>query len=264
VEFLEEGENGPLDVLHSQNNDLLQQISHIAGGGDPPRPAGPTPAGPAGPGEDALQGLMAGAAGGAGGEGRMAGIKEALTAVKPIMDKYVNTAKTLTGKYTALKSAYSKLKAEKGSDPAIEAELQAKMKQAEAEDAKKYDELEGKLKDTKAEEAEEHKEAEKEELSLKTANAKLDANNQAVAKSFMVELESARKAAKDEINNMKSQLNQFMSATNQEKFNALGEATSKAIEEKKTLQYKKQDVQAKVQQMLQQEEKAEMKSDGDN
>merc|ERR1712070_376738 len=120
------------------------------------------------------------------------------------------------------------------------------MKMKEAEDQKKMSELEETVKETKAEEEQQREKTEKEELGLKQENAQLDANNHAVAHSFRTELESARKAAKDEIQGMKQQLNHFMAATNHENFDALGKYTEEAIEEKKTLKYKAQDVQKQV------------------
>jgi len=257
VELLQVGQ--PLAALHSQNTNLLAQINHISGGGQGPPPA---MAAPQGPSMGALEGMMASAPQGGGGEGRMAGIKEALTAVKPIMDKYVNTAKTLTGKYAALKAAYSKLKQTKGSNPEVEHQLKAEMKMKENEDKKQMNELEETVKATKAEEAKQAEEAEKEELGLKQKSAQLEANNHAVAHSFFTELENARKAAKNEINGMKQQLNHFMAATNHENFDAIGKETERAIEERKTLQYKAQDVQNQVKDALAQEAKEELAAAG--
>lgn len=258
VVMLEVRETQPLPQLHAQNNQLLQQIesltgnrppNHAAPGGAPPGPAGPMPAMPAMP------------TGGAT-TGRMQGIKEALTAVKPIMDKYVNTAKTLTGKYSSLKKAYQMLKTAKGKvDPAMEAKLKETLTETKDEDKKKYDELESKYEQLEEKETQELQTEKQKEMSLKQQNVKLSTNNEAVAHAFTTELAKARKEAKGEVQNMRVELNRFMADSQKDQFNSLGEATEKALEEKKTLDLKTPAVVEDVKKMLHEEAEKDAEKD---
>merc|ERR1711939_981829 len=227
VVLLEEAESSPLDALHTQNANLLQQIENVENGhGGATAAIGPSGPGPEGP--SPMAGMMAMGTPSGNGD-RMEGIKEALTAVKPIMDKYVNTAKTLTGKYSTLKRAYSKMK---------------KLNNLE----NKYEHLQ---KDDMASKAA----ANQEELHLKEENQQLASTNQAVAKTFMAELNKARESAKTQLSNMRMELNQFMSDTNKEQYNQLGEATKKAIETKKTLALRTPLLKSEVKKMLEKQAK---------
>jgi len=250
VVMLEESEASPMAALHSQNQQLLQQIEGLQGGkGAGPGPAGPMP----------MPNMMAMSPSGGGGGTRMEGIKEALTAVKPIMDKYVNTAKTLTGKYSILKEEYQKLKASKGGDPNTAMKAAAELKATKAADANKLNTLQGEYDNLQKDEAAVKAKAHSDELSLKEENTQLKTTNEAVASSFMAELENAKKEAKTQVTNMRTELNRFMSDTNKAQFDALGEATSKAIEEKRTLALKLPVVKSEVKKMLEKEVKEDAK-----
>lgn len=197
-----------------------------------------------------MPGMMAMGTPSASGDGRMVGIKEALTAVKPIMDKYVNTAKVLTGKYSKLKKAFNIMKKHAKSDPAFKMKMEAAMKEAEDEDKKKIEELKKKNGDLKHEELLEKEAADAKDLTLEQKVGQLSATNQAVAKSFMTELDAAKGAAKKQVHDMRLQLDRFMSDTTKDKFDELGEATSKALEEKKSLNLKNEEMQSAVKDML--------------
>merc|ERR1712216_912307 len=107
------------------------------------------------------------------------------------------------------------------------------MKEVEAEDAKKYAALNTKYKDLLETDADTKKEAASEELTLEQKIQTLSTTNQAVAKSFLAELDKARTAAKSQVSGMRVELNHFMEDTTKEKFDELGEATSEALEEKR-------------------------------
>jgi len=233
-----------LDALHAHNNALIQQIQSLGGGA---APAGQ--AGQAGP----LAGMLAmGPSTGGGGGSKQEGIKEALTAVKPIMDKYVNTAKTLTGKYTALKQAFTELKAEKNSPDLVgRARWKAKLKKADAKNVLRYSTLKGKYRSLERKEETQLTEAEKKETLLKGNNAKLEVQNHNIAESFMEELDNAKKAAHTQIKSLRTELNKFMSASNEASFDAIGEATEKALEEEKVMQIKTPQIEESIKRSLQ-------------
>merc|ERR1711865_567184 len=173
------------------------------------------------------------------GGSKQEGIKEALTAVKPIMDKYVNTAKTLTGKYTALKQAYAQLKAEKAKPDLVgRAKMNAQLKKAGAKNNLKYSKLQGKYRYLERNEVAQQSETAKEETELKQNNVRLETQNQNIAGSFMEELGKAKEAAKKQITSLRTELNKFMSASNEAQIDSIGEATEKALMEKQVLQLK--------------------------
>jgi len=266
VTLLEESETNPmLPALHGKNAMLLNQIKHVEGGGGLPLPGEASPGDGAMPGAGAMPAMPAMPAMGpagptAGGDERMAGIKEALTAVKPVMDKYVHTAKTLTGKYAALKEAYTKLKTSGKTDPALEARFNNKIKDIEAADVTKYNKLEEKYEDVQKEEAASKATDGKTKIQLQQEIASLKTTNKQVAASFETELEKARKSAKGEVVDMRNELNRFMEDANKDTFDELGEATSKATEEKKTLLLKAPLVKSEIHKMLEAEaKKDEMK-----
>jgi len=253
VVLLEEAESSPLDALHTQNANLLQQIENVENGhGGATAAIGPSGPGPEGP--SPMAGMMAMGTPSGNGD-RMEGIKEALTAVKPIMDKYVNTAKTLTGKYSTLKRAYSKMKKMAHTDPALKGKMDAAMKEVQDEDAKKLNNLENKYEHLQKDDMASKAAANQEELHLKEENQQLASTNQAVAKTFMAELNKARESAKTQLSNMRMELNQFMSDTNKEQYNQLGEATKKAIETKKTLALRTPLLKSEVKKMLEKQAK---------
>jgi len=223
-----------IDALHAHNNALIQQIASLGGGGVSPS-VSPGPSGPT-----AMAGMLAmGPAAGAGGGSKQEGIKEALTAVKPIMDKYVNTAKTLTGKYTALKQAYAQLKAEKAKPDLVgRAKMNAQLKKAGAKNNLKYSKLQGKYRSLERNEVAQQSETAKEETELKQNNVRLETQNQNIAGSFMEELGKAKEAAKKQITSLRTELNKFMSASNEAQIDSIGEATEKALMEKQVLQLK--------------------------
>jgi len=249
-ELLDDAEGNPhLAALHTQNHGLLKQIDDVQNGRTPsPMAAQVSQMGPTGPAP--MPGMMAMGTPSASGDGRMMGIKEALTAVKPIMDKYVNTAKVLTGKYSKLKKAFNVMKKAGKHDPALKAHMDAAMRKVEDEDKKKMEALKKKYGDLKKEELLEKQAADSKELTLEQKIGQLSATNQAVAKSFMTELDAAKGAAKKQVHDMRLELDRFMSDTSKDKFDELGEATSKALEEKKALKLKNEKMQSAVRDML--------------
>jgi len=259
VVLLEEGETSPLDALHSQNANLLQQIDNVESGNG----ASTAAIGPAGPGNEEPSPL-AGMISASGNGDRMEGIKEALTAVKPVMDKYVNTAKTLTSKYSTLKRAYNKLKKMAHTDPELKAKMDRAMKQLQEEDAKKLSTLQEKYQQLRKDDLASKSAADKAELHLKEKNQQLASTNQAVAKTFMVELSKARKAALGQLSNMRAELNRFMSDTNKDQYDQLGEATKKAIEAKETLALRTPLLKSEVKKMLEKEAKEDKLKEKDD
>merc|ERR1711935_287089 len=226
----------------SENSQLLQQISGLQDGqasGPAPMPTMPAtmPTMPTG--------------GAPSNSERMNGIKEALTAVKPVMDKYVTTAKTLTGKYRTLKKEFVELKAAKSkNDPKQAAEFAQQLNQVKEEDSKKYNTLEGENKSLKKDMSDEEAKSEKRELGLAKENTKMVAINEGISHSFMTALSSAKKSATEELKNMRLELNRFLTKPTQESFDALGEATSKAIEAKQTMALEMPMVKSEIKQML--------------
>ena len=151
------------ETLKAQNQQLQGAIQAIEGGTPPP----------------GMEAMMGGAAAGKAPENPKAnaesaaiskGIKMAMGSVKPLMDKYVATARALTDKYTALQSEYKGLKAKYNKRPskaalkkavaaaasakgdaashkflAAEAKQQAAMQKMKAHDMKEIDRLTAKV-----------------------------------------------------------------------------------------------------------------------
>merc|ERR1711939_602700 len=191
-----------------------------------------------------------GAAGGAKSEG----IKEALAAVKPIMDKYVNTAKTLSAKYSALKKSYDELKATKAGKATKEA----------MEAAKDEESLKVRLEQS-------NKNADKAEASLQkkvqalmAQNAELRATNKDVTAKFETELENARKMAHKQVQNMRMEVDRYMSESNKDQFNQMKKATAKALEEKETLKLEKESLKDAVKKTVEEEAEHEEGDDDDD
>merc|ERR1711939_215861 len=203
-----------------------------------------------------------GAAGGAKSEG----IKEALAAVKPIMDKYVNTAKTLSAKYSALKKSYDELKATKAGKATKEAMEAAKVSEEniKTEAAKDEESLKVRLEQS-------NKNADKAEASLQkkvqalmAQNAELRATNKDVTAKFETELENARKMAHKQVQNMRMEVDRYMSESNKDQFNQMKKATAKALEEKETLKLEKESLKDAVKKTVEEEAEHEEGDDDDD
>jgi len=181
-----------------------------------------------------------------GGGAKAEGIKEALAAVKPVMDKYVNTAKTLAGKYATLKKAYDALKAGRGEahGDALKTKTELNKLKRSMSDAEKADAAKLKMANSAADKTEAG--MQKKIQTLIGANAALTATNKEVSQSFMKEIENARKAAHAQVTGLESQLERFMSDSNQANFDALGRETAKALEEKATLKLEKSAMKSAV------------------
>merc|ERR1719164_91134 len=220
-----EEEQVPLAHLHAQNKGLISQIQGLGG------KASPLPSMPA------LPALPT-----SGGGAKAEGIKEALAAVKPVMDKYVNTAKVLAGKYATLKKAYDTMKSGQGSHHEDKLKAKAEIDKLKRNMSDEEKASAAKLKKANVASAKTEKGMQHKIETLIAANAKLTATNQEVSKSFMSEIENARKAAHAQVQNLQAQLERFMSDSNKEQFDAMGKATAKALEEKETLKPEKSSI----------------------
>ena len=167
-------------------------------------------------------------------------------AVKPIMDKYVNTAKVLAGKYATLKKAYDTMKSGQGSHHEDKLKAKAEIDKLKRNMSDEEKASAAKLKKANVASAKTEKGMQHKIETLIAANAKLTATNQEVSKSFMSEIENARKAAHAQVQNLQAQLERFMSDSNKEQFDAMGKATAKALEEKETLKLEKSSMKAAV------------------
>jgi len=203
---------------------------------------------------EAIAGL---GASGAGGGDRSAGIKEALAAVKPIMDKYVNTAKTLSAKYSALKKSYDELKKSKGDAGAQTAEAQAKITESniKAEAAKDEESLKNRLDESQKNADKAEGTLQQKVQALMAQNAKLRTVNEDVTKKFELELENARKMAHQQVQDMRMEVDRYMSDSNKDEFQQMKKATDKALEVKETLKLEKDALKEEVKKTVEQEAK---------
>merc|ERR1719218_44586 len=205
---LGEGAGAPKSQLAAQNQQLEGAIQAIEGGTPPP----------------GMEAMLGGAdAAPSGGQGAAApgkantesaaiskGIKMAMASVKPLMDKYVATARALTDKYTALQRQYKALKAKYDGRPSKASLMRSVNAAKAAEDAKwahKMNAADGKAAQAQAA----VKAADGKELDRLTAKlARCQAFVKASATDFKVQLKMARQKAKANVQMLHNQLKDMM------------------------------------------------------
>merc|ERR1711871_1190235 len=205
---LGEGAGAPKSQLAAQNQQLEGAIQAIEGGTPPPGMeamlggAGAVPSG----------GQGAAAPGKANTESAAIskGIKMAMASVKPLMDKYVATARALTDKYTALQRQYKALKAKYDGRPSKSSLMKSVNAAKAAEDAKwahKMNAADGKAAEAQAA----VKAADAKEIDRLTAKlAQCQAFVKSSATDFKVQLKMARQNAKANVQMLHNQLKDMM------------------------------------------------------
>merc|ERR1711871_1553595 len=205
---LGEGAGAPKSQLAAQNQQLEGAIQAIEGGTPPPGMeamlggAGAVPSG----------GQGAAAPGKANTESAAIskGIKMAMASVKPLMDKYVATARALTDKYTALQRQYKALKAKYDGRPSKASLVKSVNAAKAAEDAKwahKMNAADGKAAEAQAA----VKAADSKEIDRLTAKlAQCQAFVKSSATDFKVQLKMARQKAKANVQMLHNQLKDMM------------------------------------------------------
>merc|ERR1711871_395460 len=205
---LGEGAGAPKSQLAAQNQQLEGAIQAIEGGTPPPGMeamlggAGAVPSG----------GQGAAAPGKANTESAAIskGIKMAMASVKPLMDKYVATARALTDKYTALQRQYKALKAKYDGRPSKSSLMKSVNAAKAAEDAKwahKMNAADGKAAEAQAA----VKAADAKEIDRLTAKlAQCQAFVKSSATDFKVQLKMARQKAKANVQMLHNQLKDMM------------------------------------------------------
>merc|ERR1711871_1350508 len=205
---LGEGAGAPKSQLAAQNQQLEGAIQAIEGGTPPP----------------GMEAMLGGAgAAPSGGQGAAApgkantesaaiskGIKMAMASVKPLMDKYVATARALTDKYTALQRQYKALKAKYDGRPSKSSLMKSVNAAKAAEDAKwahKMNAADGKAAEAQAA----VKAADTKEIDRLTAKlAQCQAFVKSSATDFKVQLKMARQKAKANVQMLHNQLKDMM------------------------------------------------------
>merc|ERR1719218_90887 len=205
---LGEGAGAPKSQLAAQNQQLEGAIQAIEGGTPPP----------------GMEAMLGGAdAAPSGGQGAAApgkantesaaiskGIKMAMASVKPLMDKYVATARALTDKYTALQRQYKALKAKYDGRPSKASLMRSVNAAKAAEDAKwahKMNAADGKAAEAQAA----VKAADSKEIDRLTAKlAQCQAFVKSSATDFKVQLKMARQKAKANVQMLHNQLKDMM------------------------------------------------------
>merc|ERR1711871_1457159 len=205
---LGEGAGAPKSQLAAQNQQLEGAIQAIEGGTPPP----------------GMEAMLGGAgAAPSGGQGAAApgkantesaaiskGIKMAMASVKPLMDKYVATARALTDKYTALQRQYKALKAKYDGRPSKASLMKSVNAAKAAEDAKwahKMNAADGKAAEAQAA----VKAADTKEIDRLTAKlAQCQAFVKSSATDFKVQLKMARQKAKANVQMLHNQLKDMM------------------------------------------------------
>merc|ERR1719218_372109 len=205
---LGEGAGAPKSQLAAQNQQLEGAIQAIEGGTPPP----------------GMEAMLGGAdAAPSGGQGAAApgkantesaaiskGIKMAMASVKPLMDKYVATARALTDKYTALQRQYKALKAKYDGRPSKASFMKSVNAAKAAEDAKwahKMNAADGKAAQAQAA----VKAADSKEIDRLTAKlAQCQAFVKSSATDFKVQLKMARQKAKANVQMLHNQLKDMM------------------------------------------------------
>jgi len=205
---LGEGAGAPKSQLAAQNQQLEGAIQAIEGGTPPP----------------GMEAMLGGAgAAPSGGQGAAApgkantesaaiskGIKMAMASVKPLMDKYVATARALTDKYTALQRQYKALKAKYDGRPSKASLMKSVNAAKAAEDAKwahKMNAADGKAAEAQAA----VKAADSKEIDRLTAKlAQCQAFVKSSATDFKVQLKMARQKAKANVQMLHNQLKDMM------------------------------------------------------
>merc|ERR1711871_1714237 len=205
---LGEGAGAPKSQLAAQNQQLEGAIQAIEGGTPPPGMeamlggAGAVPSG----------GQGAAAPGKANTESAAIskGIKMAMASVKPLMDKYVATARALTDKYTALQRQYKALKAKYDGRPSKASLVKSVNAAKAAEDAKwahKMNAADGKAAEAQAA----VKAADSKEIDRLTAKlAQCQAFVKSSATDFKVQLKMARQKAKANVQMLHNHLKDMM------------------------------------------------------
>merc|ERR1711871_1200966 len=205
---LGEGAGAPKSQLAAQNQQLEGAIQAIEGGTPPP----------------GMEAMLGGAgAAPSGGQGAAApgkantesaaiskGIKMAMASVKPLMDKYVATARALTDKYTALQRQYKALKAKYDGRPSKASLVKSVNAAKAAEDAKwahKMNAADGKAAEAQAA----VKAADTKEIDRLTAKlAQCQDFVKSSATDFKVQLKMARQKAKANVQMLHNQLKDMM------------------------------------------------------
>lgn len=251
--------------LQEQNTQLQGAITAIESGVPPPGMEAMLGGAPSEGGDGAAGGAAgaepgapgAGAAGAAAGGAAESsaiskGIKMAMTSVKPLMDKYVATARALTNKYSLLKKRYKIEKAKSDACPTdeqITAKVEAAVKAEREAGEAKYEALQAKSQ-KQLEDVQARSDAMIDKLQLQVT--KLKTFNEAGTAKFKVEMKQARETAKDEVgqlhetlkNMMMSELKKRDAAIELEKKKEAKEREQKKEEAKATEQKQKADKKA--------------------
>lgn len=228
--------NAPSPNQLSEQNSQLQGAIQAIEQGTPPPGMEAMMGGGAAPKAGGDMGAGAGAATGKA-SAISEGIKMAMKSVKPLMDKYVATARALTNKYTLLKKRYQKEKEtasgcpkEEDTKKRIADAVAAATAEVEARYKNKVAVLQGKLKSSEATCSKKMQ-----TVSVQLAKARVTLSN--TKEQFLVELAQARGKAKTEVTNLHTELKEMM-------MNELDKRDAKVEKEQKA-QSKESDEKAK-------------------